>query len=521
MRYIFSLLPFYVFASLLLAAPVQGQVTVDLPDRADQDPGAPLDLPVILTEAVDEDDNIHMYELTVEYDPSVLTITDARLETTVAENPSQFDVTTSEPGQVSVTAEFDDAITGGPGELVILEAEIKADASGSSALTFSAFRFGSGTPASVATGGRVATEPLPTNSNLAINELHADPATESDCERLDAPSTCGDANNDGTRSAGEDEFVEIINAGSSPIDVGEYTIADETGTRFTFPPETSLAPNTAAVIFGGGTPTDIPGQVFTADGTLGLNNGGDALTLRDDAGTVVAALRYGNNAIADVSITRSPDIDGAFDAHTEASLGGALFSPGRTLDGSALPVELSKLEAVRDERDVVLRWTTASETNNSGFSVQHLQDGVFQEIAFVDGAGTTTQMQRYAHRVRGLAPGPHTFRLKQVDFDGTTALSPSVKIAIPLGDRFTLEAAHPNPFRTTATLSLEVRKTQEVSVTLYNMLGQRIQRLFSGTLRAGVARPVTIDGRHLSSGTYVYRIRGRTFSATRQITLVR
>jgi hypothetical protein len=264
----------------------------------------------------------------------------------------------------------------------------------------------------------------------------------------------------------------------------------------------------------------IPGLVFPATG-LGLNNGSDMITLSDDQGNAVVAVHYSSGAIVDESVTRSPDIDGPFMPHSGVAPGGELFSPGRTLDGAVLPVELSTFEAVKDGRDAVLRWTTASETNNSGFAVQQLREGAFQEIAFLDGAGTTNRPQRYNYRVRNLEPGVHTFRLEQVDFDGATTPSHAVEVTIPLATSFTLDAAYPNPFRTTARATLRVRETQPVTVRLFNVLGQHVQRVFDGTVRADVPETFTLDGADLPSGVYVYQVRGRTFSTERHVTLVK
>jgi hypothetical protein len=111
--------------------------------------------------------------------------------------------------------------------------------------------------------------------------------------------------------------------------------------------------------------------------------------------------------------------------------------------------------------------------------------------------------------------------LEQIDFDGTTTPSSSVEVSIPLAQSFALTAAYPNPFRNTARFALEVQETQDVSVTLYNMLGQRIRSVFDGTVRADTPQALVIDGNNLSSGVYVYRIKGRTFSTTRQIALVK
>jgi len=86
---------------------------------------------------------------------------------------------------------------------------------------------------------------------------------------------------------------------------------------------------------------------------------------------------------------------------------------------------------------------------------------------------------------------------------------------------YELKPTGPNPFRERTALSLRVRKTQPVRVDLYNVLGQRIQTVFDGTVRSGAAQPINIDGTGLASGVYLYRITGRTFTTTGRLTRVR
>ena len=57
-----------------------------------------------------------------------------------------------------------------------------------------------------------------------------------------------------------------------------------------------------------------------------------------------------------------------------------------------------------DKNDVVLSWYTATETNNSGFEIQRKTDGEFESIAFVEGKGTTTEVQNYFFRDEDLFP---------------------------------------------------------------------------------------------------------------------
>lgn len=164
--------------------------------------------------------------------------------------------------------------------------------------------------------------------NVVINEIHADPASGS----------AGDANGDGTRSSSQDEFVELVNVGGSAVDLSGWQISDAVKVRHTFAAGTTLDPGKFVVVFGGGSPTGIPGQVVTAsEGSLGLNNGGDTVTLLDDGGNTQDAHTYGSEGGDDQSLTRDPDGTGDFVKHTEApGAGGARFSPGTTVDGQTM-----------------------------------------------------------------------------------------------------------------------------------------------------------------------------------------
>src|SRR5262249_6266284 len=85
---------------------------------------------------------------------------------------------------------------------------------------------------------------------LVINEINPDVPT-------DNPATTaieGDANRDGMRSSGDDEFIELLNNSNTPVDLSGVILADATSNRFTIPPNTTLAGGRAVVIFGGGNP---------------------------------------------------------------------------------------------------------------------------------------------------------------------------------------------------------------------------------------------------------------------------
>jgi predicted extracellular nuclease len=168
--------------------------------------------------------------------------------------------------------------------------------------------------------------PLPIH--WVINEFQADPASD----------LAGDANGDGHRDGSQDEFVEIVNVSGSAVDISGWTLSDAVGVRHTFPADTLIPDQCGIVVFGGGTPTGSFGSmaVQTASGGfLGLNNGGDSISLNDGSSNVAAA-SYGGEGGDNQSLTLDPDLGSPpYVKHSLATgSGGALYSPGTRIDGS-------------------------------------------------------------------------------------------------------------------------------------------------------------------------------------------
>lgn len=208
---------------------------------------------------------------------------------------------------------------------------------------------------------------------------------------------------------------------------------------------------------------------------------------------------------------------------TQGEIGEEDWEASNETQGTAndpIPVELTSFDAVVDARTVHLTWETASETNNAGFEGQHKRDGTFQQIGFVEGHGTTTVPQTYRLTAKDLAAGTHVFRLKQVDFDGAFEYSPVVEVPVAMETSHTLSSIYPNPARQNAQFTLAVRTSQPVTLALYDMLGRRVQTLYTGTLATGTVHSFAIHGQALAGGLYVVRATGTTFTSVRRVPLI-
>jgi hypothetical protein len=170
-----------------------------------------------------------------------------------------------------------------------------------------------------------------------------------------------------------------------------------------------------------------------------------------------------------------------------------------------VPVELASFTASASAGVVELNWITATETNNQGFEVQRSNGSEFETIAFVDGNGTTTATQAYSYTDRSVDVGVYTYRLKQVDFDGTFEYSNVIEVDVPAPAEFGLEQNYPNPFNPSTKISFQLKVDAQVSLKVFDVLGQEVATIVNSNLVAG-AHSVDFDASALNSGVYLYRI---------------
>jgi hypothetical protein len=167
------------------------------------------------------------------------------------------------------------------------------------------------------------------NQEIVINEIYADP-----------DPILGDSNKDGLVNSDDDEFLELVNISGKDLNLEGWEVHDGIRLRFTFPAETILGDGCGLVVFGGGNPgNDFGGSLVFTAGSLGLNNSGDTVSIRDSAGEVKASYSYGPEGGEDQSLTRNPDMVGELPLVVHGQIPeaqGAFFSAGTKIDGDLL-----------------------------------------------------------------------------------------------------------------------------------------------------------------------------------------
>jgi hypothetical protein len=192
----------------------------------------------------------------------------------------------------------------------------------------------------------------------------------------------------------------------------------------------------------------------------------------------------------------------------------------------AIPVELISFIAQRTDAGVELNWKTATETNNSGFTIERSRDEEnFTQIGFVSGRGTTTEITSYNYLDTEIETGKYYYRLKQTDFDGTFKYLNVVLVDVGLPKQFQLSQNHPNPFNPSTTIKFQLPVDANVRIELFNSIGQKVSELLNSDLSGGV-HEVTFEGSKLSSGIYYYTMNaigkdGKNFTSTKKMILMK
>ncbi len=197
--------------------------------------------------------------------------------------------------------------------------------------------------------------------------------------------------------------------------------------------------------------------------------------------------------------------------------GASVFNPN-----NVVPVELTSFSANSNNGIVSLSWKTATETNNNGFEIQRMKDNNrWENIGFIKGNGTTSKPQEYFYIDNSLTAGSYSYRLKQIDYDGTFEYSKTISLNVNMAIfSFNLSQNYPNPFNPSTTIKFAIPQNEFVTLKIYDILGKEVTTLINEEMIAGNYTK-TWDANNLSSGVYFYKLTAGKFTETKKMMLVR
>lgn len=222
------------------------------------------------------------------------------------------------------------------------------------------------------------------------------------------------------------------------------------------------------------------------------------------------------------------------------------YSSAMSDPDTPLPVEITEFTASHTIDNIVeLYWQTATEVNNFGFDVERhtplvsdippskggKEGGSWETLGFVQGHGTTNSPKEYSF-TDDLTLNPNhnqvSYRLKQIDLDGTIAYSKIVTVDLTtitsVEDEtkyeFAVEQNYPNPFNPSTKIIYTIPTNSLVKLIVFDVLGREVRILVDEFQEAG-RYSADFKGDDLSSGVYLYRLTSEQFIETKKLILLR
>jgi hypothetical protein len=135
-----------------------------------------------------------------------------------------------------------------------------------------------------------------------------------------------------------------------------------------------------------------------------------------------------------------------------------------------LPITLLGFSGEKTGKAIQLKWSTATEINNSYFTIERSSDGKeFAELGKVKGAGNSNYIRNYNFSDENPFEGINYYRVKQTDFDGQFSYTPVIAIR----NRFENEKLKilPNPVLNAGLAKVNTKTGGIHNLLIVNQLG--------------------------------------------------
>ena len=171
---------------------------------------------------------------------------------------------------------------------------------------------------------------------------------------------------------------------------------------------------------------------------------------------------------------------------------------------------------------VLLGWQTWKETGFGYFRVQRsiaigsswLDDTLWQNLARIDTLSMADSVKIYTFADSSISVARYDYRLtiaindtpRMHDYFGRISVPSLTNVgtiaASDIPSHFRCISNYPNPFNPTTTILFQLQKDQQISLTIYDILGHKIESLVNGLFTSGIHR-YRWDASKYPSGIYL------------------
>ena len=138
----------------------------------------------------------------------------------------------------------------------------------------------------------------------------------------------------------------------------------------------------------------------------------------------------------------------------------------------------------------------------------------------MQGYGNSNSPKDYSFLDENVSSGKFQYRLKQIDTDGNFEYSKIIEVDLGALGKFELSQNYPNPFNPATTISFSLPQSGNVTLKVFNTIGEQVAELVNGFKEAGL-HTLNFSASELNSGVYLYKIEAIGFIQSRKMILLK
>jgi hypothetical protein len=201
---------------------------------------------------------------------------------------------------------------------------------------------------------------------------------------------------------------------------------------------------------------------------------------------------------------------------------------------ASLPVGLSSFTARLEGQAIILKWSTESETDNLGFTLERAEgNGAWKPIASyqtsdaLKGQSNKSTTTNYTWTDAKVSTGSeYSYRLSDVNTAGVVTMhSPITVTMTALPQSTEMLNAYPNPFNPETSIQYDLHQDSQVTMTVYDMLGRQVKTLIDKQQAAGsydvIWNGTDASGAQAASGAYIVRMETAEVTQTQKVLLLK
>ncbi len=164
----------------------------------------------------------------------------------------------------------------------------------------------------------------------------------------------------------------------------------------------------------------------------------------------------------------------------------------------ALPIELYSFTGTCDKQKIILKWSTATETDNNFFSIERSIEGIeWKLIGTIAGSGNTSNIRNYEYIDYQPYKKNSLYRLKQTDLNGNEKYGTDIAVK-NCNDHSNNFVIYPNPSNGKFELFCPGHMDYPCSIEIFNLNGQKVYTSFSDVFK--------FDLVHIIPGVYFMNV---------------